>query len=115
MISNLRGLSVQQKIIDFLNVVFGFRKFLLMLLLYMVGIIFRVQNLINGSEMVDLFKTTTIAFMSANGVEHIVTAVKDHYASKAAGDDPGTPYEDLVTPSQEADDLKAEAEASKGE
>lgn len=73
---------MKQKIAELINIVFGFRKFLLMLMLYVVGIIFRVKDLVSGAEMVDLFKTTTIAFMGANGVEHIMTTVKDYVAGK---------------------------------
>lgn len=72
---------MKQKLAELINIVFGFRKFLLMLLLYVVGIIFRLNDLVSGAEMVDLFKTTTIAFMSANGVEHLMTTVKDYMSN----------------------------------
>lgn len=67
---------MKKKLAELINIVFGFRKFLLMLLVYALGVIFRINDMINGAEMVDLFKTTTIAFMSANGVEHIIDGVK---------------------------------------
>lgn len=67
---------MKKKLAELINIVFGFRKFLLMLLIFLLGVIFRLKDLINGAEMVDLFKTTTIAFMSANGVEHIIDGVK---------------------------------------
>lgn len=103
---------MKQKIADFLNVIFGFRKFILLLILYSVGVIFRCKDLINGSELVDLFKTTTVAFIGANSVEHVVSAAKAYMDSKTAGDDPKTSYEDIVSPSdQEAEDAKAEAKA----
>lgn len=76
---------MKQKIAELINIIFGFRKFLLMLVLYLVGIIFRIKGLVSGAEMVDLFKTTTIAFMGANGVEHIVTTVKEYMGNKGAG------------------------------
>lgn len=98
---------MRQKIADLINVIFGFRKFLLMLLVYLIAVVFRCNDLINGAEMVDLLKQTTLGFLGANGVEHIVGAVKDHLASKTAGDNPVTPYEDLV--SQEAADAEEEA------
>lgn len=69
---------MKQKIAELINIIFGMRKFLLMLILYIIGIIFRIKGLVNGAEMVDLFKTTTIAFMGANGVEHLMTTVKDY-------------------------------------
>lgn len=73
---------MKRKLAELINIIFGFRKFLLMLMLYLVGIIFRINGLISGSEMVDLFKTTTIAFMGANGIEHVMTTVKDYMGSK---------------------------------
>jgi hypothetical protein len=101
---------MKQKLAELINVIFGFRKFLLMLLVFVIAVAFRIGNLINGSEMVDLLKSTTLAFMGANGVEHIVTAAKDYVSSKNQLDDPKTVYEDLVAPSaQEAEDLKEEA------
>jgi hypothetical protein len=101
---------MRQKIAEIINVIFGFRKFLLMLLVFLVAVVFRVANLINGSEMVDLLKSTTLAFMGANGVEHVVAAAKDYMSAKSQGDDPKTVYEDLVSPSaQEAEDLAQES------
>ena len=73
---------MQQKIADLINIIFGFRKFLLMAALYIVGILFTIKGLLKGSEMVDLFKSTTIAFMGANGVEHLVSTVKTYMDSK---------------------------------
>lgn len=105
---------MEQKIAEFFNVIFGFRKFLILLAIYAISVIFRIHNLLSGDEMVRLLEPTTIAFLGANGVEHIVSAVKDHYASKSTGDDPTTAFEDIVPPSdQEAEDLKAEEEAKK--
>ena len=74
---------MKQKLAEWLNVIYGFRKFILMLIVFLVGIVFRVKGLINGAELVDLLKTTAIAFMGANGVEHIVGAVKDYMGSGA--------------------------------
>lgn len=91
---------MRQKIAELINIIFGFRKFLLMLLLYIVGIVFRLNNLVTGAEMVDLFKTTTIAFMGANGVEHLVTAVKDYMGNKVQADN--------VVPVDESEEAKAQ-------
>lgn len=73
---------MRQKIADLINVIFGMRKFILMMVLYIVGIVFRIKDMLSGAEMVDLFKSTTIAFMSANGIEHLVTGVKAVMAGK---------------------------------
>lgn len=69
---------MKKKLAELLNVIFGFRKFILMLLLVMIAVVFRVLDLLNGREMVDLLQNTTIAFFSANGIEHIVGIVKDY-------------------------------------
>lgn len=73
---------MKQKIAEWLNVIFGFRKFLALMLLLIVGIVFRVMGYLSGTEFVDLAKNTTVAFFAANGVEHIVATVKDVVSSK---------------------------------
>lgn len=83
---------MKKKLAEWINVVFGFRKMLLVLILYAVGIIFRLKNLISGSEMVDLFKSVTVAFMTANMGEHITTTVKDYISSKTNG----TPQKEAI-------------------
>lgn len=73
---------MKRKLAELINIIFGFRKFLLMLVVAIIGVVFRIKGLINGAEMVDLIKTVAIAFMGANGVEHIMTVVKDYVAAK---------------------------------
>lgn len=84
-----------------------------MLFIFLIAVVFRCKDMINGGEMVDLLKQTSIAFIGANGVEHIVGAVKGYMDARnptAELDDPKTAYEDVVSPSaQEAEDLKEEA------
>src|SRR5690242_561502 len=75
---------MKQKIAEIINVIFGFRKFFLMLFVMIVAVSFRLNDLINGAEMVDLIKHVAIAFMGANGVEHIVGAVQTHFTNKNA-------------------------------
>ena len=67
---------MKEKIAEWINVIFGFRKFIAWFGLFLVGIIFRVQNLIDGPAFVDLMKSTFMGFVAANGVEHIMTTVK---------------------------------------
>lgn len=71
-----------QKLAEFLNVLFGFRKLIIMTLLFSVGIVFRLMNLVNGAEFVDLLKSTSVAFFAANGLEHLTTTVKEYINSK---------------------------------
>lgn len=94
---------MRKKLAELINVIFGFRKFILMLVLYVVGIVFRVLDLINGAEMVDLFKNTTIAFFGANGVEHLLQTVKG-YMSKKAGE-----TEEVVPADEGSEQTQAEA------
>ena len=68
-----------KNLLSFLN---GFRKFTIMLLLMVVGISFRISEHISGAEMVDLLKFTVIAFFSANGLEHMTSAVKEWLKNK---------------------------------
>lgn len=75
---------MKKKLAEIINIIFGFRKFLLMLFVMLIAVIFRVKELVNGAEMVDLIKTCAIAFMAANGVEHVVGAAQTHMTQKAA-------------------------------
>jgi len=102
---------MRKKIADLINIVFGFRKFIAWLGIFLTAIIFRLNDLVDGAQFVDLMKNTFLAFVTANGVEHVIGAVKSYADTKSTGDDPRTPYEDLVSLSaQEAEDLKKEHE-----
>lgn len=67
-----------KKIQEIVSVILGLRKFIVMLALILIAVIFRVKNLVNGSEMVDLLKATAIAFMASNSVEHLKTMVTSY-------------------------------------
>jgi hypothetical protein len=69
---------MKEKAAEAINILFGFRKTLLVLILYIVGILFRLKGLIDGAQMVDLFKGITIAFMTANSFEHATTTVRSY-------------------------------------
>lgn len=73
---------MRQKLAEFFNLVFGFRKFLAWLALFLVAIVFRLENLVDGSQFTDLMKGTFLAFVGANGVEHIVSVAKDYVNNK---------------------------------
>lgn len=89
---------MKQKIAELINIIFGFRKFILMLALYLVSVVFRVKDLITGGEMVTLLSNTTIAFFGANGVEHLMTTVKEYINAK------GQPVAVQTPPVAAADD-----------
>lgn len=75
---------MKRQVAEVINLLFGFRKFILILILYVIGITFRCMGLINGAEMVSLFTSTTIAFFGANGVEHIVSVIKSKNSAPVA-------------------------------
>lgn len=102
---------MKEKIAEWINVIFGFRKFIAWFGLFVVGIIFRVQNLISGEAFVDLMKSTFMGFVAANGVEHIMTTVKGVMDSRTAAanagvadgsDDGKDDDKEVSTPSVEA-------------
>lgn len=66
-----------KKLQEFLTVLNGFRKFAIMAAVLVVGIIFRIVNLVNGAEFVDLIKFTAIAFFGTNGIEHMTKVIKE--------------------------------------
>jgi len=92
---------VGQKLAEFLNVLFGFRKLIIMALLFGVGIAFRLMGLVNGAEFVDLLKSTSVAFFAANGLEHLTTTVKEYINSKGQKEEVASIEEeaDSVAPS----------------
>lgn len=69
---------MKEKIAEFYQLLFGFRKFIVALMVLIVSITFRCKNLLNGVEFVDLAKSVTLGFFGTNTVEGIVTVVKDH-------------------------------------
>lgn len=73
---------MKQKIAEFLNVFFGLRKFLAWFGLFVVGIVFRVENLIDGKQFVDLMTAAFTGFVAGNTTEHLVTVVKGYFDSK---------------------------------
>lgn len=62
----------------------GSRKFTVMAAVLLIGVVFRLANLINGGDLVSLFNGVGIAFMGSNAVEHVVSAAKDWATAKIA-------------------------------
>jgi hypothetical protein len=65
------------KLVDFIALLSGFRKFTIMMLLIVVGIMFRIVGYVDGAEFVDLLKGTAIAFFTANVGEHIMGTIQE--------------------------------------
>jgi len=90
---------------DFWELFQGMRKFLIMLIVFTIAVVFRCKDLVDGVQVVDLLKSITLAYLATNGVEHMTNAVQTHYAAKS------TP-----TPVQVADKSeKTQAQAQKQE
>jgi ABC-type glucose/galactose transport system permease subunit len=89
---------MRQKLADFFNAFLDLQKALIMLLLIIIGVTFRVLNLISGSDMVDLLKNTVIAFFAVHATQHIVSTVNSYYNNKNAPDDPPDDPSDPSTP-----------------
>lgn len=73
---------MKQRIAELLDILMGFRKTIVLVLLYLVAIIFRVAGLISGDNFTVLLQYTTVSYFGANSVEHFTSMVKDHLASK---------------------------------
>lgn len=71
-----------QGLVDFLNVFQDVNKTFLMLLLVTVGVIFRCKGLLDGAQMVDFLKTTTISYFGTASVLNLTSVVRDHLATK---------------------------------
>lgn len=73
-----------QKTADFFNMLFGFRKMICWIALFVVGIIFRLNNLLDGAQFTDLAKATFLGFVAGNSVERVVTVISDHLKNQAS-------------------------------
>ncbi len=73
---------MKEKIVGIVNIIVGLRKLTVMLLLFTLGVVFRLHNLIDGQQLVDLLKNTALGFFACNSCEHFSTAVKEYVNSK---------------------------------
>jgi hypothetical protein len=48
----------------------GLRKWSIMVVIILIGIVFRVMGYVNGVEFVSLLKGIGVAFMASNAIEH---------------------------------------------
>lgn len=74
---------MRQKLQELIDVIFGMRKFIAWVALFLVGIIFRLTGYVDGAQFVDLIKSTFLAFAAANGVEHLMGVAKDYVNVKS--------------------------------
>lgn len=85
---------MKEKVVEWLNVLMGFRKFLAWFSLFIVGIVFRIDNMISGEQFVDLVKATFAGLVAGNMTEHLVSFGKDYMASKTSKTPDPAPTDD---------------------
>lgn len=78
---------MDEKESDIVEVLFGFRKLILMLILVGISISFRLTGFLDGQQFVDLMKATTLGFFTANGFEHASLTVRDYMKNKGGKSD----------------------------
>ena len=76
---------MRQRLAELIDIIYGFRKFIAFLLLFVTAIAFRLGSEIDGGQFVDLMKNVALAFFAANGIEHFTEAAKGYFASKTPG------------------------------
>lgn len=82
---------MRQKLAELIDIIYGFRKFIAFLLLFVIAVVFRLTGEIDGAQFVDLLKNVGLAFFAANGIEHFTTMAKDYIESKTAPKATDTP------------------------
>ena len=75
---------MNQRLREFIGLLNGFRKFTIILLVLITGIVFRSIDFVNGAEFVDLLKGSVVAYMAFNGVEHLTKTVTEWVKKKAS-------------------------------
>lgn len=73
---------MKRQVAEVFNLIYGFRKTLAWFSILLVAVIFRVLGYIDGSQLVDLLKTTFAGFLTGNVAEHVMSFGKDYIASK---------------------------------
>ena len=64
------------KIVDFFGVFIGFRKFSIMLIIFVVSVLLLLFKILDGAEWVDLLKPIAVAYFATNSIEHFTTMAK---------------------------------------
>ena len=95
---------MKEKIAELYSLLFGFRKFLVAMLVIVISIIFRIKALLSGQEFVDLVKAIALGFFGTNTAEGVITVVKNHLAARrAAGSVLATPDDKPDAPAPDDD------------
>lgn len=70
---------------NFLEVFSDVNKTAILIILLVIGCVFRIKGYIDGPGFIDLSKTTTISFFGTTTVVHFTSMIKDVIADKAKG------------------------------
>lgn len=73
---------MKEKLAEWLLVIQGYRKFLIALLIIVVSIVFRSNNLLSGVEFVDLVKSIGLGFLGTNSAEGLISVLKEHLSAR---------------------------------
>ena len=75
---------MKERIIEFMTVFLGVRKFVAWSFLFVIAIIFRLKGYVDGAQFVDLSKATFLGFVAGNSVEHFANTAKSYLDSKTS-------------------------------
>lgn len=78
---------MKEKLAEWLVTIFGFRKLITWLCLFIIAVIFRLDNYIDGAQFVDLMKNTFLAFVAANSTEHFLITAKEYFKGQNKNQD----------------------------
>jgi len=94
---------MKEKVAEFIEILTGFRKFIICLLIFVISIVFRVKGLFSGSETEDLLKSVALGFMGTNSAEGLYKVISEHLAARRAAGSVLTPTQD---PTPEDDEVE---------
>ena|ERR1700734_2302714 len=95
---------MKEKLVEFLEVMQGWRKFTVCFFVLFVSIIFRIKNLVNGEEWADVAKAVALGFFGTNSLEGVTEVLKNHLALRRAAGNV------LVTPPDTTKDTDSDPE-----
>lgn len=84
-----------QWLADCLEVFQDTNKTALMIGLLILASIFRIKGYIDGSQYIDLLRTTTVSYFGTNTVIHFTSMIKEAIASKSLPKSPADLVKDL--------------------
>lgn len=93
---------MKQRLADMWNLIYSFRNDILWLILFIVSVIFRLKNYVDGQAWADLVKNTFLGVAAVRGTEHLVSVVTS-YVNAVKGN--AQTAEPLANPQISSDNL----------